>query len=109
MLRDSDILVFDIEPQAIERAHIDVRNPYQGKLSDDITPPSETEHFKLRQEQEKGRYIVAEAILASEEIEEFAQVEWCTVLTFVFAEVSGLSKDFLMSDSPGDACSCKAE
>jgi hypothetical protein len=47
---DSDILVFDIEPQAIEHAHIDVGSPNQSELSDDITPPSGTQHLELRQE-----------------------------------------------------------
>jgi hypothetical protein len=72
MLRDSNILLFDIKPQAIEHAHINVGDPYQSKLSNEITSPSETQHLELCQEQENRRYIVAEAILASEEIEEFA-------------------------------------
>jgi hypothetical protein len=49
-LGDSQILVFDFEPQAVEHAHIDVRDPYQGKLGNDITPPSEAEYLKVRQQ-----------------------------------------------------------
>jgi hypothetical protein len=63
--------VFDFESQAVEHAHVNVRDPYQGELGNDITPPSEAEHLKLRQKYEKGRHIVAEAIFAGKQIEEF--------------------------------------
>ena len=47
LLFDSQILVLDLEPQAIEHTHIDIGNPYQSKLGDDITTPSDAEHPKL--------------------------------------------------------------
>jgi hypothetical protein len=52
---------------------------------------------------------VTEAILAGKQVEKFAQIEGPAVLALIFAEVPRLSKDFLMSDSPGDACDCKTE
>lgn len=109
MLRDDKILVLDLKPQAIEDAHVDIRNPYQGKLGNYITAPSQAQHFKLCQEQKQRRHIVAEAILACKQIEEFTEVERRTVFAFVFAEVPRLSKDLLMSDSPGYTRSRKAE
>jgi hypothetical protein len=109
MLRDDKILVLDLEPQAIKDAHVDIRNPHQGKLGNYITAPSEAQHFELGQQQEQRRHIVAEAILASKQIEELTQVERRTFFTFVFAEVSRLSKDFLMSDSPGYTCNRQPE
>jgi hypothetical protein len=109
MLRDDEILVLDLEPQAIEDAHVDIRNPYQGKFGNHIAAPSEAQHFEVCQQQKQCRHIVAEAILASKQIEEFTQVERRTVFTLVFAEVSRLSKDLLMGDSPGYTCGRKAE
>ena len=62
MLRDDEVLVLDLEPQAIEDAHVDIRNPYQGKLGNDIPAPSHAQHFEVGQQQEQCRHIVAEAI-----------------------------------------------
>jgi hypothetical protein len=52
---------------------------------------------------------VTEAVFASKQVEELAEVVGRTVLTFVFAEVSGLSKYFLVSDRPGYARNRKSE
>ena len=57
----------------------------------------------------KRRHIVTEAVFASKQVEELAEVVGRTVLTFVFAEVSGLSKYFLVSDRPGYARNRKSE
>jgi hypothetical protein len=52
---------------------------------------------------------VAEAIFAGKQIEELTQIERSAALTFISAEVPGLSKHLLMSDSPRDTGSCKTE
>jgi hypothetical protein len=53
LLPNSKILVFDFEPQPIEHAHIDIGNPYQSKLGDDIAAPSQAQHLKVCQQQEQ--------------------------------------------------------
>jgi hypothetical protein len=46
----------------------------------------------MGQKQEQRRDIMAEAILAREQIEEFALVKWLATLALVLAEFSGLPK-----------------
>jgi hypothetical protein len=54
----------------------------------------------MGQEQDQRRRVVAEAILAGEQVEEVPLVEWLTVLALVLAEFSGLSKDLVMGNRP---------
>jgi hypothetical protein len=54
------------------------------------------------QKEERG-HVVAKAVLAGEEVEEFARHEPMTVLAPVLAPVPRLAKDLLVGDRPGDA------
>ena len=54
----------------------------------------------MGQEQEQHRHIVAGAVLASEQVEEFSLVEPLAALAFVLTKLSGLLEDFFMGNSP---------
>jgi len=54
----------------------------------------------MSQDQEQRRHIVAEAVFAGEQVEEFPLVKLLAVLAFVLAEFSGLPKGLLMGNRP---------
>jgi hypothetical protein len=45
---------------------------------------------------------VAEAIFTSEQVKDFAQVQWPAVPALVFTKISRLAKDFFMRNGPGN-------
>ena len=103
------VFVLDVEAQAIEEAHVDVGNPDEGEPGDEIAAPALVEHLEARDEEEEGSDVVAEAVLAGEEVEEFARDKAAAVLALVFAPVARLAEDLFVGYSPGDACDRKGE
>lgn len=57
----------------------------------------------MRQDKEERSHVMAEAILAGEQVEEFSLVEQFAVVAFVFAELSWLFEDLLVRNRPRDA------
>ena len=72
LLADFHLLVFDVEAQAVVDAHILVGNPDEAEEGDGIAAPVGIQEFEMCDDEEKGGYIMAEAIFAGEEVEEFA-------------------------------------
>jgi hypothetical protein len=106
---DFQVLMFDFQPQAIEGAHVDIGDPYEGELGDEVATPSLVEHLEAGEEEEERRHVVAEAVLTREQIEEFALEQPSATLAAILAEVARFSKDILMRDGPRDAGDGQAE
>ena len=96
------VFVLDVEAQAIEEAHVDVGNPDESEPGDEIAAPALVEHLEASDEEEEGSDVVAEAVLAGEEVEEFARDKAAAVLALVFAPVAGLAKNLFVGDGPGN-------
>jgi hypothetical protein len=99
-----DVFLFaaDVDAQAGIEVQINVGDENQGEPGDDVATPIVDEQFELREQQEKERDPVAEAIFAGEEIEKFAFPEGVAALAFVFAPVAGFTKNFLEDDGASD-------
>jgi hypothetical protein len=102
LLRDREILGLDLESQPVVCTHIDIRDPHQRKLRNHEASPSRIEHLELRQDQKQRCHIMAEAILAGEQVEELPLVELLAVLASVLAELARLPENFLMRNRPRD-------
>jgi hypothetical protein len=100
LLSDGKIFGFDFESQAIVGAHVDIGDPDQREFRDDKPAPSSIKHLELGQEQEKRGHVVASAVLAREQVEEFPLIEALAVLTLVFTKFAELPEDFFMGDRP---------
>jgi hypothetical protein len=94
--------VLDVEAKAVEEAHVDVGDPDKGEPGDEIAAPALIEHLKARDEEKERGDVVAEAVLAGEEVEEFTWDEAAAILALVFAPVAWLAKDLFVGDSPSD-------
>ena len=75
----------------------------------EIAAPVVIEHMEAGDEEKDSGDVVAEAVLAGEEIEEFACEERLAVLALVLAVLAGLAKDLLVGDGPGGAGDGKRE
>ena len=95
--------MLDVEAQAVEEAHVDVGDPDEGEPGDEIAAPAFVEHLEPCDDEQECGDIVAEAVLAGEEIEKFAWDEAAAVLALVFAPVARLAEDLFMGDGPCDA------
>ena len=96
------VFVLDVETQAVEEAHVDVGDPDKGEPGDEIAAPAFVEHLEAGDDEKQCCDVVAEAVLAGEEVEEFAWDEAAAVLALVFAPVAGLAKNLFVGDGPGN-------
>ena len=76
MLGGGDLysLAFDIEPYARIDIHVDVSDPDESEPGNEVAAPVFVKHAEARDEQENNCYVMAETILASEQIKELALV-----------------------------------
>jgi len=100
---DVDVLVLDLEAETVEEAHINIGDPDQGEQGDEIAAPAVVEQMEARNQQEEGRDVVAEAVLAGEEIEEFSEGEAAAVFASALEPLARLAEDLFVGDGPGDA------
>src|SRR5438105_8786546 len=96
------MLMFDVQPQTVERAHVDVRDPDQREPADQVSAPACVQQRKARDQQKERRHIVREAVLAREQIEELPCGQWAAVLSLALAELARLAEDLLVRDGPTD-------
>jgi hypothetical protein len=73
--RNLQVLMFDVEAEAVVNAHVLIGNPDKGEEGDEISTPSPVEHVETRNDQEHGRDVVAETVFAGEQIKEFTSGE----------------------------------
>src|SRR3981081_296222 len=62
--RNFQVLVLDVEAEAVENAHVLVGYPYEGEEGDEISTPSRIEHVETSDDQEHGRDVVTETVFA---------------------------------------------
>jgi len=95
--------MLDVEAQPVEETHIDVGDPDKGEPGDEIAAPADVEHLELGDDEEERRDVVAEAVLAGEEIEEFPDKDRAAAFAFPLAPVAGLAEELFVGDGPGGA------
>lgn len=101
--------MLDVKTQTAEQAHVHIRDPDQSKSADQISTPIRVQQLIPSDYQEKDSYVVTEAVFACKEIEKFALDHAAARFAVVHAPVARLTKNFFMSDCPGNACNrnCK--
>lgn len=107
--RNGYVLMFDIEAKTVEEAHIDICDPDQREPRNQVAAPTQVEHLKPGDDEEQNRDVVAETVLAGEEIEELSSNERTAVLTAVLAPIAGFAEDFFVGHGPRNARNWKRE
>ncbi len=100
---DLDALAFNVEAQPVEDRHVLIGHPDQGKEPEQVSAPIREDQLVACDDEKKRRDPVAEAVLAGEQVEEFADEHMPSLLTAARAKFARLTEDFLMRDSPANA------
>lgn len=98
-----DVLVLDVEAKTVVDAHVVVGDPDQGKEGHEISAPSGVEHLEPRDDQEQDSDVVAETVLAGEQIKKIAPGETAGLARLALTIFAWLTKDFFVSEGPGSA------
>ena len=69
---DFNLLMLNVETQAVVNAHVLVGDPDEREKRNNVSAPVHKKKFIARDEKNSRRDIVAETIFASEQIKEFA-------------------------------------
>ena len=101
--------MLDVQAQTIEEAHIDVGDPNEREPGDQVASPALVKHLEAGDNEEESCDVVAEAVLAGEEVEELSRDESAATLATVFAPLARLTEDLFVSYSPGNACDRERE
>ena len=92
-----------VEAKPSIQAHVLVGDPDQGKAADQVSAPVVEEKFVARNKKKKNGHVVAEAVFAGKNREQFAAQQMRAGLALSFAVCPRLAQDVFMSDGPGDA------
>jgi len=95
--------MLDVETEMVVDAHVLIRHPDQREQRDEISAPARVEELEASYDQEQRSHIMAEAIFAGEQVKKFASGQTACLPRLLLAIVARLTKDFLMSNRPGDA------
>lgn len=95
--------MLDVEPEAVEEAHVDIGDEDQSELRQQVAAPAPIKHLEAGEEEHKGGDVVGEAVFAGEEIEELAPGEGSLLLTLLLAEFPGFAEDFFVGHRPTHA------
>ena len=95
--------MLNVETEATEYAHVDVRHPHQGESRNHVATPIVEEKGVAGADEKNQCHVVAEAILAGEQVEELARQYRACCLAPCFAPLARLAKDLLVGDRPRDA------
>src|SRR4051812_24527300 len=98
-----DLLALDVEAEAVVDAHVLVGDPDECEAPDEVAAPVLVEQPVARDEEEEDRHVVAEAVLAGKEVEEFSLVPAPALPTPAHTELPRLAEDLLVRHGPGDA------
>src|SRR5262245_22575246 len=96
LLRRLQLLGLHLLPQAAERAHVDVGHGDQGEEGDQVPAPVVEQQPVAGEDEEEDRNVVAEAILAGEEVEELPRQDAAGVPGPPGEVLSRLVDDLLM-------------
>ena len=98
-----DALALDVKAQAIVDAHVLIGDPDERKPRQKVSAPVRHEQFVASDYEEDDCHVMAEAVFAGEEVEEFSLDKSAAGLALSCAELARLSEHFLMRHSPSDA------
>src|SRR5437660_267410 len=83
-------LAVQLDAQAGVKVHVDVGHPDQAEKAQDVSAPIIQQQLEAGEDQEERCHIKAEAELAGEQIEEFAQENVAAGEAATFTEVARL-------------------
>ena len=106
---DFDPFLADVEPKMRVNTHVLVGYPDQSKAADEISTPVLIKQLETGDDEKKCGHIVAEAVLAGEDEEEFAPQEAGILFALADAVVSSFSADLFVGDGPGDGGNGKGQ
>src|SRR5205807_3556386 len=96
LFSDLDALTLDVQPNVGIEVHVDVRDPDERKPGDKVASPVGEQQLIARQYEKKYDYVVAEAVFASKQVEEFAFIKPVAHLAVLLAPIARLAKDIFM-------------
>ena len=99
---DFDVLVPNIEAQAVKDTHVLIGDPDQRKEGYQVTAPVLVQQLVAGDHEEEKSDVVAETIFAGEKVEEFSGGEAGGLLALLLTIFAGLAENFLVGDGPGD-------
>src|SRR6185503_19835568 len=90
------------EAEPAEQAHVQVGDPYQGEPGDEIAAPAGVEEGKAGHDQRGDRDVVAETVLAGEEIKVFFPGQARSAPALLRAPLSRIAENLFMGNGPAD-------
>jgi len=97
------VFALDIESQAAEGAHVDVRDLDFSEAGEDVTAPVIEQKFVLCKPKDGDRDVVAEAVLAGKQVEKFSLEQSATALALPHAILPRLAKGLFVRYGPDNA------
>ena len=94
----------DVDAQPGVEVQIGIGDHHRGEDRDHIATPVVQQQLKASQSDEANRDIVAEAVLAGEQVEKLPSHDGSAVFAAAFAEVAGFAKDVFENDGPRNTC-----
>ena len=82
---------------------MEVGEPDQSKLGDEVSSPIFVEKREACNQQEDGSDVVAEAVFTSKQVKQFALIELAAVFALSGAPFPRFAKDFFVRYGPGNA------
>jgi hypothetical protein len=98
-----DAHFFQVLSYQSKKAHINVRNEYQGEAGNEIAAPIFKKQLEPGYKEHDCRNVVAEAIFAGKKIEKLAAGHCFCLMRTLEAIFSWLTKNFFVGNRPGDA------
>lgn len=100
---DFEMLMTNVEAQTVVNAHVLIGDPNEREQRNEISTPSAVEHLKTCHHKKECGDIMAQAILASDDEEQFATNEAACGLRLTLAVLPRLAEYLFVRDSPRDA------
>src|SRR5215204_2709616 len=99
---DLEPLTADAEPQAAIDADEVIGHPHEREPGDEIAAPVVEQKLETGCDEDRGRHVMAEAIFAGEQVEEFAGRETGAAFTTPDAVVVELTEQLFVRNGPGN-------
>jgi hypothetical protein len=99
---DLESFMVNVEVQMCKRPHVYIREPHQREQRNQVSAPIRVKKFEARNDQKERGYIVAEAVLTREQVEELPLPYARRGLAPVFAIVPRFPQNLFVGDRPCD-------
>ena len=93
---------FQVHAEMGVDGHVEVCHPDESEESDDVAAPILAKQLEAGECEKDGRYVMAEAILTSEKVEEFALNDVATALAATYAIVADFAQYLFVGNRPCD-------